>query len=120
MSIIGDSLTLALSTLATAKGESLQYATTIGGAYTTLTGFVLHQERVGEPIYNEHDRADAQAFNAILKGPATPLMVVGYEVKDVITGLRWAVESVKLDVQQVCRLSRRVDITHTPNRGGAA
>ena len=120
MSTISDAMTLALSTLATAKGESLQYATTLGGTLVALTGFVLHQDRIAEPAFTEQDKGYSQSMTATLKGPATPAMVVGYEIKDTITGLRWAVESVKVDVQQVCRLMRRDITKHTPNRNGAA
>jgi hypothetical protein len=120
MSTISDAMTTALDALATAKGESLQYATTLGGSYTAMSGFVLHQDLVSEPVYNEHDRADSQSFSATLKGPVTPALAVGYEVKDTVTGLRWAVESVMVDVQQICRLMRRVERTRGPNRGGAA
>jgi hypothetical protein len=120
MSTISTALATALSALATAKGESLTYATTIGGSHSVLTGFVLHQDRIAEPSYDEHDRADSQKMTAILKGPASPAMAIGYEIIDTVTTWHWAVESVKSDVQQVCRLMRRVPITHGPNRGGAA
>ena len=120
MSVISDNNTRAHSILATAKGESLQYATTLTGSLAALTGFVLHQDRVGEPVYNQNDLAEAQNFSATLKGPVTPALAKGHKVKDLITGLEWAVESSKIDTQQVCRLMRRVDLVHGPDRGGAA
>lgn len=120
MSTIGDNCTRAHAILATAKGESLQYATALTGSLATLTGFVLHQDRIGEPVYNDRDIAEAQQFTATLKGPVTPVLAIGYKVKDLVTGFEWAVESSKIDTQQVCRLMRRIDIVHGPNRGGAA
>ena len=119
MSIISDALTKGLAALATAKGETVGYRVATSGAFTALNGFVLIQQRVPEPTFSDSDEQEQQTFSATLKGPASPAMVVGYQIQDTITGYVWAVRSIKNDVQQVCTLARVEALNLTPNRGGA-
>lgn len=117
MSLMSTALSTGLTVLATAKGESLQYATAPGQAFAAMTGFVLVQERPEDADHDSDTEVEAQTMRASLKGPVTPALPRGYQIKDLITGFTWAVESNVIDVQQVCRLSRRVQLTITPNRG---
>lgn len=119
MSTISDALSKGLSFLATAKGETVGYRTGTSGAFTSLTGFVLIQQRVAEPTFSDSDEQEQQTFTATLKGPLTPALAVGNQIHDDITGYHWAVRSIKNDVQQVCALERTEATNFTPNRGGA-
>lgn len=119
MSDMSTALTAGLAALATAKGESVGYRTSTSGAFTTLTGFVLIQQRVPEPTFSDRDEQEQQVFNAILKGPTTPALAVGYQIQDSVTSYVWSVRSIKNDVQQVCMLERTEATNFTPNRGGA-
>lgn len=119
MSDMSTALAGALSALATVKGESVGYRTGTSGAFTTLTGFVLIMQRVPEPSYSADDMQEQQVFSAVLKGPVSPAMVVGYQIQDSVTSFVWSVRSVKIDVQQVCALERTDVTKFTPDRGGA-
>lgn len=119
MSSISNALAAGLATLATEKGESVGYRTGTSGAFTALTGFVLHQQRVQEPAYSDQDEQEQQVFSAVLKGPTTPALAINYQVQDTVTGYVWSIRSVKTDVQQVCILERTVATNFTPDRGGA-
>lgn len=120
MSLMSDAITAGLATLATAKGQSLQYATAHGQAFAALAGFVLIQDRIVPPAYGDDERAGIVPQTGIIKGPLTPALSINYEIKDVITGAVWAVEGVKTDVQQVATV-RRTDLTERgPDRGGFA
>jgi hypothetical protein len=119
MSAVSDALARGLSALATAKGEALAYQAGVSGGFTALTGFVLIQQRVPDPSFSESDEQEQQVFNAVLKGPATPALAVGYQIQDTVTSYVWAVRSIKNDVQQVCMLERTKATNFTPNRGGA-
>jgi len=120
VSDIGTILAAGLSSLSTLKGDSLGYRISTSGSFTALTGWCLHQARVDEPIFDESSNAEIQNRTAILKGPISPVMAKGYQIYDYVTSLTWAVESAKLDVQQVCSLKLQVTIKRTPDRQGAA
>lgn len=119
MSSMSDILANGLAALATAKGESVGYRTGTSGSFTALTGFVLIQQRVPEPSFSDRDEQEQQIFNAVLKGPLSPAMAIGYQIQDTVTGYVWAVRSIKNDVQQVCTLERTEATSFTPDRGGA-
>ncbi len=113
----------ALASLATFKGEALSYATAHGQSFTALTGFVIHPDRVAAPVYDEHGRVIAQKRSAYLKGPVSPLLAIGYEIKDSspTTPVVWAVEGIKLDQQQIVTLSRQEVVgVYGPDRGASA
>lgn len=122
MSSISNMLTASLSALSSYKSESLSYATSHGASFTTLTGFVIHQERVGAPIYDDNNRCIGQRRTAYLKGPVTPLMATLYEVKDSLpaTPVIWAVEGVKIEQQQIVTLWREERFASGPDRGAVA
>ena len=123
MSVISSALASALSAIATAKGESLSYATAAGQSFTALTGFVIHQDRVSEPVHDERGQVVAQRRRATLKGPVSPLMALGYQVKDSkpTTPLTWAVEGVKIEEQQIVTLMREERVgSYGPDRGASA
>ena len=123
MSIFSEGLIAALGVLADAKAESLQYATVAGGAFTALTGFVIHQDPVQEPVYDENSRATMQTRRAFCKGPLTPLMAIGYQVKDLkqTAPYIWAVEGVTIEEQQIITLTRQERVLFSgPDRGASA
>lgn len=120
MSVISDMLARGLSVLATAKSESVAYRPGISGGFTALTGFVLIQQRVAAPIFDDAQEQEEQRLSATLKGPLSPVLFRGYQIQDTVTGLIWAVQSNKTDVQQVCQLELVKVTQFTPNRGGAA
>jgi hypothetical protein len=122
MSTISSTLTAGLLSLSGYKSESLSYATSHGGSFTALTGFVIGQERVGAPIYDDANRCIGQRRTAYLKGPTTPLMATLYEVKDSLptTPLIWAVEGVKIEQQQIVTLWREERFASGPDRGAVA
>jgi hypothetical protein len=117
MSGMSDILAAGLASLASIKGDVLTYCATYGGTYAALTGFVIHVDRV-QPIRDGQGHIEEQEETATAKGPATPLLVVGYFVKDTANADRiWLVEGVKVDQQQIARLRRFTQGTATPNRG---
>lgn len=120
MSAIGDAIAPGLAALSTLKGESLGYRTGTTGSFTALSGFCLHQARGEAPMFDETHASEVQKRLATLKGPVTPAMARGYQVKDLITGIIYAVQFVKIDVQQVCALEEREPTKRTPDRHGSA
>lgn len=123
MSIVSNAMTTAHSLLSTYKGCSLAYATVAGGSFTALTGFDIIQERVSAPIYDENNRVVAQRRTAYLKGPVSPLMALGYQIKDSApaTPVTWAVEGVKIEAQQIVTLWREERVgNYGPDRGASA
>lgn len=117
MSAMSTLITSGLAALATAKSESLSYATAHGQSFTAMTGFVLIQARPPLPVDDPAFATYMQSRDAVLKGPLTPALHVNYEVKDIITNLIWSVVSEpKVDVQQVAILRLVADTTHSPNR----
>jgi hypothetical protein len=123
VSVISSALASALSAIATAKGEVLSYATAHGQSFTALTGFVIHQDRVGEPTHDDQGRVVSQVRRAVLKGPVSPLMAKGYEIKDSkpTTPIVWAVEGVKIEEQQIVTLMREERVgPYGPDRGASA
>lgn len=123
MSVLSEGLASALSAIANASGASLEYATSSGGAFTALVGFVIHQDLVGDPTYDSSDRVVAQARRGFLKGPLTPALALGYRIKDLTQtpNITWAVEGVMFEGQQIAALSRqeRVGVAG-PDRGASA
>jgi len=119
MSVFSIALAAAHAALATAKGESIGYRVGTSGAFTTLAGFILIQDRV--PAFSQdgdhHD--EVQVRSGTLKGPVTPAMVKGYQIQDTITGYVWSVQAVKIDSQQVCLLELTQVGTLGPDRKGA-
>jgi hypothetical protein len=119
VSSISDAMEDALSTMATAKGETLGYRTGTSGAFTTLTGWVLHRESFPQAQFDERSGGERYEQTANLSGPlATPTMVVGYQVQDGNSAV-WAVESVMADQHQVCLVRRIVSRQLGPDRGSA-
>jgi len=86
---------------------------------TALTGFVLNIDRLPGASEDVDHQRESMVISARLKGPVTPLMVKGYYVKDNISGTVFAVQSVKLDVQQSCLLESIKVTNLTPDRKGA-
>lgn len=120
MSDMSDILAAGLAALAEIEGHSLDYRTTDVGAWTALTGFVLEEQRVGEPQYDSDDHVTEQKRIATLKGPTSPAIAKDHQVRDNTTGRIWAVESVSFSQQQVCLLWRTEVGTHGPDRGDQA
>ncbi len=118
MSTMSDTLAAGLAALATIKGDALTYCATVAGSYAALTGFVIHVDRA-DPVRMSGDRnLEEDEEWATVKGPLTPLMVVGYFIKDTLNANRiWYVEAVKVDQQQVIRCRRISQGIATPNRG---
>lgn len=123
MGIISENLTRALQIIAEGKEESLEYATTPGGAFTALTGFVIHQDLMAEPTYDDDHRGPTQTRRAYCKGPVSPRLSIGYQVRDntQIPALIWAVEGVIFECQQIATLSRQERVLGSgPDRGASA
>ena len=123
MTLFSSAMTTALGIISTARGETLQYATSAGGSFTSLSGFTIHQERVPEPIFDDNGRVVSQIRRAVCKGPASPLLAIGYQIKDVnqTPDMTWAVEGVMVADQQIATLYRqeRVGVAG-PDRGASA
>lgn len=119
MSVVGDALAVGLVALSGAIGASLQYRTGTSGGFTALTGWVLIQNRVDPIMFDESRAAEEQQRTASLKGPVSPLMVQGYQVQDITTGIIWAIQSAKLGPHQVCVLEYVSTTKRTPERHGA-
>lgn len=123
MSVFSTLLTTALSVISTNKSEALSYATAAGQSFTSMTGFVIHQDRIAAPVYNENGRVIAQRMTGYVKGPVTPLMALGYQIKDSTpaTPLTWAVEGVKIEQQQIITIWREERVgVNSPDRGANA
>ncbi len=116
MSDLSDALATALSAVSGFKSETLTYRTTHTGSPTTLTGFVLHRDRVPQPSFLTERDTEAEVKEATLKGPLTPAMAIGYEIIDG-NSEAWAVESHMADSQQICRCKRVRTIALAPDRG---
>lgn len=119
MTTISDAIAAALTSLATAKGESLGYRTGTSGSFTTLTGWVLHRDNFPQAAFDEKQSAERYEQTGTLTGPSgSPAMVAGYQVQDG-NSAAWVVESVMVDQQQVCLLRRIVTRQLGPDRGSA-
>jgi hypothetical protein len=112
-------LAAGLSLLSDKRSESLSYATTVGGTYTTLTGWVLTIDRVPAPVFEEQTQAGEVQQTATAKGPLSPAIVRGYFIKDA-NNEKWAVEGVKTEQQQILTLSRIKVTKRAPDRGNFA
>lgn len=123
MGMISEGLTRALLVVADGKEESLQYATTAGGSFAVLAGFVIHQDLLAEPNYDENSRAPTHTRRAYLKGPVSPALAMGYQIKDNTQSpaLIWAVEGVIFECQQIATLTRQERVLFSgPDRGASA
>jgi hypothetical protein len=108
----------ALSAISSFDGITLGYRTGTSGAFTTLTGFVVHKDRVPQAQFDERGHAEVQSYTATLKGPTTPALAKGYQVQvDSSASDIWTVESVAVKGQQICLLRRTPVITLGPDRG---
>jgi hypothetical protein len=119
MSTMSEIFATGLAQLATVKGESVGYRVGTSGSYTTLTGFVLNIDRLPAPAMDPDHQSQETLITATLKGPVTPLLVRGYQVKDNVSGITFAVESVKIDTQQVVILNSINTQQFAPDRKGA-
>ena len=123
MGIISENLTRALQIIADGKEENLEYATTPGGAFTALTGFVIHQDLLTEPTYDDDSHGGSQTRRAYCKGPVSPRLSIGYQIRDntQIPAMIWAVEGVIFECQQIATLARQERVNGTgPDRGASA
>lgn len=120
---ISEGLSRALLTVAFGKDENLQFAVSSVAAFTNLVGFVLHQDLITDPVYDNSERVASQTSRAYLKGPVFPKMALGYRIRDntQTPPLVWAVEGVVLESQQIVTLTRqeRVGVAG-PDRGASA
>ena len=118
MSVLSDALAQAHAALSPFKGESLSYAATQAGSYTTLTGFVLLKARVDPVMHDDGRGMEMQMQQATLKGPLTPALATGQFIKDssVTPAEIYSVESVKVEAQQIANLRRSPVLAGTPNR----
>jgi hypothetical protein len=120
MSIMSDILASGLAALAEIEGHNLDYRTTENGSWVALSGFCISEQRVAEPQYDADDHVTEQKRLATLKGPVSPTIVKGYEIRDNTTGRTWAVESVSFSAQQVVILWRTEVGAHGADRGDQA
>lgn len=123
MGIISENLARALAIVADGKGENLEYAASAGGSFSALVGFVIHQDLLTEPTYDDDSRAAFQTRRAYCKGPVTPALALGYQVRDntQTPALIWAVEGVIFECQQIATLARQERVNGTgPDRGASA
>jgi len=115
---LSDALASALSTLSSFESVTLGYRASGSGAFTTLTGFVHHKDRIPQAQYDERGEASIQSHTMIVKGPTTPVMVRGYQIQ--VGGSAsdiWTVESVTIQSQQVILCRRTPILTLGPDRG---
>jgi hypothetical protein len=120
---IAEGLSRALLIVSDGKEELLQYATSAGGSFVSLVGFVIHQDLLAEPNFDENSRAPTQTRRAYCKGPVTPALAIGYQIKDNTQSppLVWAVEGVIFECQQIATLSRQERVLFSgPDRGASA
>ena len=91
--MIASGLTRALAVLSTDKEEDLEYATSAGGSFSALSGFVIHQDLLTEPTYDDDSHGGSQTRRAYCKGPVSPRLSIGYQVRDntQIPAMIWAV-----------------------------
>lgn len=123
LGFINESLARALRVVADGKDELLQYASAPGGAFTALVGFVIHQDLLTEPNYDDGNRAPTQTRRAFLKGPMLPALYLGYQVRDnsQVPPMIWAVEGSMFESQQIVTLSRQERVLGSgPDRGASA
>lgn len=119
MSAASDILSLGLSQLSGFFGHSVSYRTGTSGAFTALTGFVLIQDRPQPHAFDSDRTMETQTLGAVLKGPLTPAMADGYQVKDEVTGIIYACYQPKFDAQQIARLERVEVESFGPDRKGS-
>jgi hypothetical protein len=109
----------ALSAISSLDGITLGYRTTTSGAFTTLTGFVFHKDRVPQMQFDDRGEVEVQGHTGTLKGPTTPAMVKGYQIQVGASATDiWSVESVMVKGQQICLCHRGVVLALGPDRGG--
>ncbi len=119
MSTASDLLASGLSLLATVHGHSVSYRTSTSGSFTALTDFLIIQDRPAGPTQDDDHQLEGQPRAAYLKGPLTPAMADGYQVKDENTGIIYACRAPKFEAQQIARLEV-VDVRQFgPDRKGA-
>lgn len=119
MSIASDIFASGLSVLSTVHGHSVSYATTYGGAYTALTGFVLIKDRPAPRTQDDDHQMEVQTLGGVLKGPLTPAMAHGYFIKDVNTGQIYSCLEPKFEAQQIARVEVADPKQYGPDRKGA-
>jgi hypothetical protein len=108
----------ALSAISSLDGITLGYRTGTSGAFTTLTGFVFHKDRIPQAQFDDRGEAEALAHTGYLKGPLSPAMVAGYHVQ--VGGSAtdiWVIDSVMVKGQQIALCRRVVTTTLGPDRG---
>jgi hypothetical protein len=121
--LIAEGLSRALLIVSDGKEELLQYATAPGGSFVSLVGFVIHQDLLTEPNYDDNSRSPTQTRRAFLKGPPLPALAIGFQIRDntQTPPLVWAVEGVMLECQQIATLSRQERVLGSgPDRGASA
>ncbi len=118
MSGLSDALAAALSTISSFEAITLGYRTSGSGAFTTLTGWVAHKDRIPQAQYDERGEAAVQSHTMTIKGPTTPVLVRGYQVQVGASATDiWSVESVTIQSQQVALCRRTPVLTLGPDRG---
>jgi hypothetical protein len=118
MSTASDILAAGLATLATVHGHSVSYRTTTSGSFTALTGFLIIQDRPNPHGFDGDREMETQTRNGWLKGPLTPAMADGYQVKDENTGSVYACYEPKFEAQQIARLECVTVEEFGPDRKG--
>ncbi len=83
-----------------------------------LAGFLIIQDRPQPHGFDGDREMETQARGGTLKGPLTPAMADGYQVKDEITGLIYACYDPKFEAQQIARLERVTVEEFGPDRKG--
>ncbi len=108
----------ALSAISSFDGVTLGYRTGTSGAFTTLTGFVLHKDRLPQSQFDDRGELESTLQTATLKGPLSPSLVKGYQIQvDSSATDIWSVENVMVKGQQIALLHRRPIHTLAPDRG---
>jgi len=106
------------SLLSSVFGHSVSYRTGTTGGFTALTGFIILQDRP-QPHGFDGDRGmETQMRGGFLKGPLTPAMADGYQVKDENSGIIYACYDPKFEAQQIARLERVTVEEFGPDRKG--
>lgn len=118
MTNLSDAMASALSTISSFDGITLEYRAGESGGWTTLTGFVVHKDRVPQLQYDERGGVEVQGHTGYIKGPTTPALAQGYQVRvgSANTDI-WSVQSVMVKGQQIALLRRNPVKTLTPDRG---
>ena len=118
MSNLSDAMASALSQISTFDGLTLGYRTGTSGAFTTLTGFVMHKDRLPSTQFDDRRDVEMTLQTATLKGPLSPALAKGYQVQvDSSASDIWSVENVMVKGQQIALLQRRPVHTLAPDRG---